>query len=77
MRKVSLVLEYLLVSFMFLLLQILSATLLWNWFAPRMLGVPRANPLQIAAATLFYLVFTGKFWPDVVRLLDWRKRKPR
>lgn len=75
MSKLMLIANYVLTMVLFVSLQVLSATLLWNAFAPRMLNVPRANPLQMAGAILFYLVFTGKFWGDVARFLDRRKRK--
>ncbi|HQJ51962.1 MAG TPA: hypothetical protein PKW05_09330 [Anaerolineae bacterium] len=75
MKRLSFVLEYVVVTVLYLSVQVLGATLLWNWFAPQMLGVPRANPLQMALALLFYMVFTGKFWRDVADLLDRRARK--
>ena len=77
MKKLPVLFEYVFVTVLYLSLQVLGATLLWNWFAPQMLGVPRAHPLQMALALLFYMVFTGKFWGDVADLLDRRARKRR
>lgn len=51
----------------FVSLQVIVATWLWNNFAPMALGLPKATNLQMLYATLFYFTFTGKLWAFIAK----------
>ena len=74
MKKWNEIVLYALVGILFTSLWIIAATVIWNAFAPQMLGVPRANARQMGLALLFHLTFTGKFWVYLRRRMHQSKK---